>query len=54
MIEAPIQTDKSEIAPSKYADWPTRQAVVYFVGAGQPVIAVKIGLTQASTDSPRA
>jgi|SRR5579862_1703618 len=33
--------------------WPFRKGVVYFIGAGKPTIAVKIGLTQEGTVEQR-
>lgn len=50
MTKILLEIDEPEITPRKYADWPFRKGVVYFIGAGRrPVIAVKIGLTQEGT-----
>jgi hypothetical protein len=49
MTEILLEAGKPAITPRKYADWPTRKGVVYFIGAGQPVVAIKIGLTQEGT-----
>ena len=54
MMDALLETNP-EITPHKFADFYSRQGVVYFIGAGKldkldkPPIAIKIGLTQAST-----
>lgn len=35
------------VLPSpNYADWPSKPGAVYFIGAGRPTIAIKIGVTQ--------
>lgn len=45
--------ESSGAKPGKYADWPSREGIVYFIGAGQPTVAVKIGLTQKGTIEQR-
>jgi hypothetical protein len=52
-MEALLETPPLESKPGKYADWPFRKGVVYFIGAGKPTIAVKIGLTQKETIEQR-
>ena len=48
-MEIPFETRQPELPPRKYADWSLRKGVVYFIGAGRPTIAIKIGLTQEGT-----